>query len=386
MILSSIKNHTPLIVMLFGAASSFLMNTHIKNNYSPSDYSLFVLVMIGVMYMSSGAFLGSDSVLLRHAQTIGKSIQVPVNLLVQMLISIILSYIFISIYMLKFLKTFEFTILIFVVPWCLLFMQLCKALASRLLGQISSQLWKITAYISLLYTLHTDSHVTFASILNYSSAVALILVVIAFYLSGNRVNITRKEGSNTDNIKMQIAYSLGIIILFFYESIDRIVLSSVIDVSTFSEYAYFITILIFPINIISGYIGFYLFPVFKKSISNTRNILIALNFLAILGAGIYISLILLFNEYIGVTIFWSMIPAVIGIILIKISYPVFSVILTVAGNSNDMLKINYMCAIALAVAGLLSYLTSSIPVALYSILSLWLLRLTLFYNYSKKYY
>lgn len=372
--------------MLFGAASSFLMNTHIKNNYSPSDYSLFVLVMIGVMYMSSGAFLGSDSVLLRHAQTIGKSIQVPVNLLVQMLISIILSYIFISIYMLKFLKTFEFTILIFVVPWCLLFMQLCKALASRLLGQISSQLWKITAYISLLYTLHTDSHVTFASILNYSSAVALILVVIAFYASGNRVNITRKEGSNTDNIKMQIAYSLGIIILFFYESIDRIVLSSVIDVSTFSEYAYFITILIFPINIISGYIGFYLFPVFKKSISNTRNILIALNFLAILGAGIYISLILLFNEYIGVTIFWSMIPAVIGIILIKISYPVFSVILTVAGNSNDMLKINYMCAIALAVAGLLSYLTSSIPVALYSILSLWLLRLTLFYNYSKKYY
>lgn len=394
-IVSKMREHASFLVMLGAAFCMFAINVIGKNNLSPEAYSQMAMDLIFLGYLGTLSFLGADSVFIRKSKVdaVGK-IQCSRELFVSMGVSCIAAWVVFPILGVSFIdlggasisSVWKYILLSFLVPFFMIVSTMLRLCGDFIAAQIILNLWKPIFLCALLYcVLFNEIQSEIGGLI---IAALFIGAVVACGLFYKRVDIEVDRCSDSLKGMFQLQYSYLLSFVFFAAlgSVDRVVLSGSVEPAQFAEYIYMVVILVFPINMISNYFGYkelvrvkqgYVLEAFEKS---TKLIPLALCLYLV-----YSLLIYFLKDLIGLELNFYVWVSALVIVVCKMPYSMFSAIMGGVGNSTDINNANYISLISLAIGALLIYLLADLQYSLLVVAGLWIIRVFLYYEKSKKY-
>lgn len=390
---ASIKNHSALFVMLIVSFSIFLINVIAKNNLSNEVYSWFVIYFIYIGYVSSLGFSSSDNVFLRYVVIDNSTIIVESSLLYFMLGSFFIAGI--TLYFFGFyiigdygIKNLVYYVIPFILISFLFFLSIIERLGERYVtAQFIQNGWKVI-FLFIFGALIVSGY----EISNYNIAICLVLSVFLLFIYSMSKKKCKWIKSTKKSLKIheifftQIAYLLSSVFFLIMESMDRLVLKDKMDALQFSEYAYLIILFLYPVNIISNYIGYReLIQIKKGKEIKLIASVIKLTIMAVFFYLCYTFVLFLLNPLLQFQFDFAIWIAILIIVAIKMPYSLLSALLGGKAESKDLLKLNIVNLLFLMFfITLISYYPNKY-LAIYSISFLWFLRYILFYLTAKKY-
>lgn len=332
-----------LLIIIIGAFSSFVITLIWKSNLSDS-FNSYTLLATFISICVSFGLLGMDQVFVRLSKLedgknlISRDIIYAI-IFSNFLFAFIISSIFFYYYNFNFLSLF----LIAVSLNCILFSFNCLRLRYKFIeSQIIYNSHKIILFIILLFILNKEFE--FSDVLAiFSIALLLISIVILFFF---------KKWVQVVNTSMPfkglwLAFLLNIGILTFIGYGDRLLVESLYGPDTMGKYFYYLTVFLFPLNLLQYYIGFKEVVRFKKGLSKNylyRKLLQVTLLGIFVIIAIYIIILIDNQTYIEVDLKKDM-PMIVFLSILGISkliYGLFSAILGAMGNSGDLYKINLL--------------------------------------------
>lgn len=390
-----IKKHSSLIIMLLASFSMFCINVIAKKTLPSDIYTWLALYLIYIGYLGTLSFFASENVLIRYSVINEGVIFIQRNLLFQMSIAWGGAFVIIPAVGSWVSNNNEVGILFFYAPFLffsttVLFSIIYRLVGSFFVSQVILHGWKIFFLIIFTILSVCEEVVTsnvVAIVFIISAAIMAFLAIVYFYASKNIViRVVESVYSIKEITSLQYMFFLSFVYFAILGSADRIILSGHIEPILFSEYLYLITLLLFPINIITNYVGFKELIYIKRGklvgISNEiyKSITVTLLLYMSYSGALFLSknvLSINFDLYV-----WG---AVLIIVACKTPYAIYSSILGAKGNTVDIRSVNYISIFVLLVVCVITYLCKDIHVAIYAVSSAWIARVSLFYLSAKKY-
>ncbi|WP_434926544.1 hypothetical protein [Shewanella sp. HL-SH2] len=370
-----------------------MTNVVLKNYTSPEVYSSFVIVQIFIGYVFTLGFLGADSVLLRFSTLVRNKIEVDFILLLQLLISWVLAcfcfVFFVGDYIgLKY--TYSIYFLIFIIISLVFLCSIITRLKSEFfISQFYLNSWKIAFFLLVLIAFFIDSYIGVDALVNYvviSFSVSLLFCLKDVFRLFTDVLVIPNESSSFKNIVFQYSFFMSFVFFAVLGSFDRVFLEGILTDKEFSEYAYLITLLIFPLGIISNYIGYKELVSFKAGkeinlVDSLRRIVLFSSILYVFYSVILYSV----KDLISLDFDFKVFFAAFIIAICKVPYSLLSSIMGAKSSSNDILKINHMSLGLLSVVCVVNLFFKNVYFCIYSISFVWMVRTYLYYLKSKNY-
>lgn len=389
------RDNFALFVMLGSSFFTFLTIVLIKNTSGPEVYSFFALLQLYIGYLFTAGYLSSDSVLIRYTIIDDRVIKFQVSVLKQLLTSWLFAAMILPLVGFFVLSNDYINYLIllslFFVVTALYAVSIIERLSSRITSsQVALNLWKIIVFLGFVVVWYFEIQLDELLVqLVVLSGLFLSLIISTAKYGGSVKKETSVIESNIDDsniYRLQYAYLVSIVFFAILGSFDRVLLQFSMDVSLYSEYLYFVTLMVFPIGIIANYVGYKeLIDIKKgKDIDLNRSVSYAVMVSVSLYL-VYSAFIYSFRDILNVEFDFFIWLAVFLIVLFKMPYSYLSAIIGAKGNSKDLIPVNHLCLILIICACVIVYYSGDVYVAIYSVTFVWFVRAYLFYLKSKLY-
>ena len=390
-----VKKHAALMVMFLGSVSSFLIQIVARAQFSDELYSWFALYILFIGYLGTLSFMASDNVLIRYTNIQDEALAVPKKLGVQLFVSWCVAGLVLTIigqFLIK--KTSLFGVYDYTLPFIFVSITVVFSIYHRLKSeffksQLYLQYWKPVFLVALLIFVALKFEFS-KQLVQGILLGALFIVMFIAALNFNKIHksvifVDAKEKSS-EYINMQFGYILALLYLAFSGSLDRLILADNLTIKDFANYAYMVTLLIYPIGLIANYIGFKQLVYIKQGIAvDVRQKMLKLS---LFGGGLYLfysAALWLISPYIHLEIDPIIWAAVFISVIAKMSYTVCSAMISAKAVAKEIKNMNYISMLILIIVAAISYQYPNKYLVIYLISFLWATRICLSYRIAIRY-
>lgn len=383
------------MVMFLGSVSSFLIQIVARAQFSDELYSWFALYILFIGYLGTLSFMASDNVLIRYTNIQDEALAVPKKLGVQLFVSWCVAGLVLTIigqFLIK--KTSLFGVYDYTLPFIFVSITVVFSIYHRLKSeffksQLYLQYWKPVFLVALLIFIALKfefSKQLVQGILLGALFIAMFIAALNFNKIHKSVIFVDAKEKSSEYINMQFGYILALLYLAFSGSLDRLILADNLTIKDFANYAYMVTLLIYPIGLIANYIGFKQLVYIKQGIAvDVRQKMLKLS---LFGAGLYLfysAALWLISPYIYLEIDPIIWAAVFISVIAKMSYTVCSAMISAKVVAKEIKNMNYISMLILIIVAAISYQYPNKYLVIYLISFLWVTRICLSYRIAIRY-
>lgn len=264
-----LRDKMPFVVMIGGAVSLFLFN-YISKLVYPELYNIlaYILTFCSIVF-TFGAF-GADQLVLRDSWVKNGKLYVPTYVVACNLLSACVFILFYLFFLNGRLLSYEinsFLVVLVVLSLSLskFFYQVGRASKQFFFAQLFSVGWKLLLPIALVFF----GSATVEESMFYVFSILLALLTLnarSFYI----VNHKKKY------FYVFSSLSFSLFVMSMITNLDRFLVDNEVSSQQFSEYIYFLTIMVMPFNMIASYFGFKEAVTYKRSYAFRKMISLAL--------------------------------------------------------------------------------------------------------------
>ena len=390
-----VKKHAALMVMFLGSVSSFLIQIVARAQFSDELYSWFALYILFIGYLGTLSFMASDNVLIRYIKIQNTVLAVPKKLAIQLFLSWCIAGLVLSIIG-QFLinKTVSFGLYDYLLPFIFVSITVVFSIYHRLKSeffksQLYLQYWKPMFFVALLTSVFLGLEFSVQRVqmtLLGALFLAMLLALLNFEKLRKTIIFVETDDKISEYINMQFGYILALLYLAFSGSLDRLILADNLTIKDFANYAYMITLLIYPIGLIANYIGFKQLVYIKQGIAvDVRQKMLKLS---LFGGGLYLfysAALWLISPYIHLEIDPIIWAAVFISVIAKMPYTVCSAMISAKAVAKEIKNMNYISMLILIIVAAISYQYPNKYLVIYLISFLWATRICLSYRIAIRY-
>lgn len=344
-----------LLIIVIGSFSSFAI-TLIWKNQLEETFNLYTLLITFISICVSFGFLGMDQVLVRVSKLEGNNILINIKVLYMMIASSILFSIFISgifsiLYKFSFFQLFILSISLGMI---VLSFNLLRLNYKFVASQIMNNSHKFLLFFVLIYFLNREFR--FNDVLSLFSILVLIIGLFSVLSVRNLIRFSNESDGNIKSLWFAFLINIGLLTFIGYG--DRLVIERMYGEDMMGKYFYYLTVFLFPLNLLQYYVGFKEVVRFKQGFTKKQ---LHLKLFQVLMLGVFVILLILSTVYfdngrflevdINKDALLILSLSVLG--LSKLIYGLFSAIIGAKGSSGDLFKINIYSILIIILAFLL---------------------------------
>ena len=344
-----------LLIIVIGSLCSFAI-TLIWRNQLEDTFNLYTLIITFISICVSFGFLGMDQVLVRISKFEDNKIFIGRNVFYMLiacglLFSVVISFIFSYLYDLSFLHLFVISNSL---NFILLGFNVLRLNYKFVEAQIVNNSHKFLLFIVLIYFINKEFG--FHDILGLFTVSILTIGLISLFSIRKLLVLSDKADNRFKSL--WIAFLLNIGLLTFIGYGDRILIERLYGEDMMGKYFYYLTIFLFPLNLLQYYIGFKEVVRFKEGFTKNQlhKKLFQVLLLGLLVVVMILSVVFIDNNrFLHVDIrkdaLFILFLSILGVS--KLIYGLFSAIIGAKGSSKEIFIINILSFIILAIVFLL---------------------------------
>ena len=261
------RQHTSLLILLFGGGGLYVSNVILSFYLSPEDYAKFGLLSAYIAVVTVFSGFGFDQVILRYVKVSGNSVELPAESVIpSILLVIVSSLIFAFLFGSFFWERNIF--LLFICSLCsgvtIYYYTLFRVMSHFSAAQIQKNLWKILFPILMGGGLFFDE-LDADFILD---AVVVLLIFSSFlgWFQAREISVGfRKHG--WFDWRLLWGYFSAMIIMNFMTAGDRFFIDSLLGAEALARYFFLQNIFLYPLSQLQNYFGFKDVVAFKNHLS-----------------------------------------------------------------------------------------------------------------------
>jgi len=344
-----------LLIIVIGSLCSFAI-TLIWRNQLEDTFNLYTLIITFISICVSFGFLGMDQVLVRISKFEDNKIFIGRNVFYRLiacglLFSVVISFIFSYLYDLSFLHLFVISNSL---NFILLGFNVLRLNYKFVEAQIVNNSHKFLLFIVLIYFINKEFG--FHDILGLFTVSILTIGLISLFSIRKLLALSDKADNRFKSL--WIAFLLNIGLLTFIGYGDRILIERLYGEDMMGKYFYYLTIFLFPLNLLQNYIGFKEVVRFKEGFTKNQlhKKLFQVLLLGLLVVVMILSVVFIDNNrFLHVDIrkdaLFILFLSILGVS--KLIYGLFSAIIGAKGSSKELFIINILSFIIIAIVFLL---------------------------------
>lgn len=255
-----LKGNFSLLIMFFGAGLLFIANILAKSSLIEDDFYVWNVFLTIFTLSFSFCLLGSEQLLVRLGELKGGFYNIELTVLSFMVISCILftvlSYFLFSGYLFDIDLGFHVVFITLPISFIVFFYHFYRMVGLFNVSQLINNIWKIFLILSLY--LYINEYLLALNIVFFGSLVVSVIVISGFYYYlPFKVRLVNGDCDKKKLFLLYLSYSFSLFVITLISMYDRFIVDYMnIDKTTFSNYIYLFTLLIFPFNLIASYFGF----------------------------------------------------------------------------------------------------------------------------------
>lgn len=388
-----IFNKLPILVMMLGTVSLFLMSIFFKKYLHEDEYGKFSILLTYTTLLNSFGLLGVEQLILRKGNIninknnviISPSIK-NLTFIAFFVASIIIPLIFNYLNIFKSLfELIAFSFFIVTIMLCFNVFRLLKSLSK---AQIIQASWKILVLlicmILIAWNVYLDYYLI-ACIFLLGTSVTGIIALISLYRRISLFNQPQKKLEiEKEDLKLILYFLISLLTVSVIGTGDKFLIERNYNLSTLGTYFFLYTIITFPFNFVQSYLGFIYIVDYRESSNPVKTTKQKLK--SVITYSALLSLTVLFAVFIIVKIGlidvqyvlenWILIFVFLITGIIRLLYSIYSSWMGAIGTINSIKKANYwsLALTLLSLAGLIIFPSSLLMVAV-GFLFMWLTRL-----------
>lgn len=343
------------MIMVVGAGALFLTNILIRTYGSSELFQSWSYISTYLTLFFSFSVLGAEQLIIRFSTyTAGTGIMLTRATAMLFFVGAI-AFILLFLFLLNGrIFTYEFDrlnaiVIIASISVLQAFYQKNRLTGANALGQFAFNLWRVILFVvigALLY-LQTDFD------LERTVAVILVSSAIIAYLSSGYKMKWRIQPEYKGEFGVFVALSISLLSMSILGLLDRYMIESAPNYTglSFEDYFYLITLVVFPFNMLSSYIGYVTARRFKIVLSHqdfinlSSKVMSAFALLAVLWCGILV----LYSDWLSMPyidlVSWALL---VLLVVVRGGYAVMSAAITVRASSRHIMTGNVISLIAFA--------------------------------------
>jgi O-antigen/teichoic acid export membrane protein len=385
-----LRKHISLSVMGLGALSVFIANLGFKSLMNVEEYYHYSITITVLSLLASFGALGIEQVFLRLSLIKQiKFLVLDVKLISAAIVASIITTLLASSYLYYVVELnvgfVSLTLLCSGVIYLMLLYNIFRTGSEFIISQLINNSWKILLGVLAVIIFSLKKTFDYVSVLTICIWLVIIISLLLIVIS-NRVRLSNSLGYK-EILLQGFNFFIALLTLSFLAQGDRIIIEYLFSKEEFGDYFYLATFFLFPYSLLQSYVGFKELVNIKNDKFNLKmklkQIIINSVFftLFILSLGYFLAYygILKFNfaEDYGLILMFTLIGN------IKMVYSLFSAVVAVKSNSEQLKLMNIIFIIAIIACSALFFVldkTLFLIIALFA--SLWLLRLIIWGYYS----
>lgn len=375
--------------MFAGAVSLFLVNVIAKKTFDSEGYASFVIYLLVISLLSTLSMLGFENVLLKDVivdrGTPIVSIGYIKYALAMTLVSLFLYLITIrGIYNFSYHVTVSHLLYLISFSACTFLSTLLRLRENFVEASLMVNLWKILLFI--LFFLVGVGGLDFSESLYFIPSIVLVVIsFFCFFYYRGKFKVEIFGSLNFRNVGfMHVGFLLGLLYFSGLNSYDKFILEKQLKASDFAEYAYFLSIMLYPINIVAAFVGYKeLVDVKKGGFTELGRSLSTIVLKTFIYFSLYSVFIYSISDYLAMRFYLDLWFLILLFVLIRMPYSLLSAVIGVKSDSYFLVVVNFIFISALVLFALVVYFAKSFYVAVSLVTISYLVRNVVYYHKAK---
>lgn len=263
--------HLSLFVMIFGAGAIYITSVLLKSHLSSQEYGYFGLLVTYIGILFGFGLFGVEQVMLRTAQiqSYGK-VQLSKTVLLYLMFSVLFGPFLGSFLLASWIPGIPFAVCFMMsvgVALTMLAYNFLRLRSKFIFSQIMANLWKISLSVIFLYSYFSGGNSIKLENMAFVMACVFVISPVCVIIHQYRSGVISLDTSKNGELSLVLAYFVSLGVITLLGSIDRLLVEHFFDSAAFGEYYYRVVLIVMPLNLLSGYIGFKKLVSFKTNFS-----------------------------------------------------------------------------------------------------------------------